>query len=61
MRNRQSRSYRRMLALFLGGVICPLFAQAPIAIRDDPLFGTWVLDKDKRDNIDRVAVFRRAN
>ena len=56
MRNRQSRPYRRMLALFLGGVICPLFAQAPIAIRDDPLFGTWVLDKDKSKFIGRPAL-----
>ena len=44
---RRSRLLRWALALSLCALGNPAFAQAPASIRDDPLFGTWVLDKER--------------
>ena len=40
-------SARWMLAVCLGPFAISVLAQAPATIRNDPLFGTWVLDNSK--------------
>ena len=47
MKLRQRLLPASTLAIFIGLYGISALAQAPAVIRDDPLFGTWVLEKEK--------------